>query len=289
MTNMSDDDGHDLVTGQVVAGQYEIDAPIGEGGMGEVYLAHDRSLGTRRRVALKVLSRRYVGMPAREKRFKNEAHFGGLLPMHTNLAATLRAGRIEDGRPYIVMEYVDGPAINGLSVVEERMIPPEEICRLARGVAEALRVVHDSGLVHRDLTPTNVLVTTIGGEWVPKLIDFSHSATFQGPRLQVGHPGRLTQPHETPGTPGYMPPEQVRNAYPAPSMDVFSFGVMLWELLAERHAFWQRDRMDYFEMQRNEPQGPPPLEERVPGLPRGIYELVADCTRLDPSKRPSAQ
>lgn len=288
MTATSDDTAHDLVSGQVVAGRYEIDRPLGEGGMGVVYLAHDRSLGSERRVALKILARRFVGKPARERRFANEARFAGRLVTHTNLATTLDAGRIEDGRPYIAMEYVDGPAINGLRVVTGRTLSPLEACRMARGVADALRVVHQAGLVHRDVTPTNVLMATVGGEWVPKLIDFSHSAAIDGPRLELGHPRRLTQPHETPGTPGYMSPEQIDNAYPAPSMDVFAFGVLLWELLAERFAFRQRDRADYFAKQRESPQGPPPLVEQRSGLPAGLYALIEACTHVDATKRPRA-
>jgi eukaryotic-like serine/threonine-protein kinase len=286
MIATSEDTAHDLVSGQVVAGRYEIDRPLGEGGMGVVYLAHDRSLGSERRVALKILARRFVGRPVRERRFANEARFAGRLSTHTNLATTLDAGRIEDGRPYIAMEYVDGPAINGLRVVTGRTIPPLEVCRMARGIADALRVVHQAGLVHRDLTPTNILMAAIGGEWVPKLIDFSHAAAVDGPRLELGHPSRLTQPHETPGTPGYMSPEQVGNAYPAPSMDVFAFGVVLWELLAERHAFRQRDRAEYFAKQREAPQSPPSLAEHRSGLPSALYELVDDCTNVDPTKRP---
>lgn len=288
MTATSDDTAHDLVSGQVVAGRYEIDRPLGAGGMGVVYLAHDRSLGSERRVALKILARRFVGRPVRERRFANEARFAGRLATHTNLATTLDAGRIEDGRPYIAMEYVDGPAINGLRVVTGRTLSPLEACRMARGIADALRVVHQAGLVHRDVTPTNVLMATVGGEWVPKLIDFSHSAAIDGPRLELGHPRRLTQPHETPGTPGYMSPEQIDNAYPAPSMDVFAFGVLLWELLAERFAFRQRDRAEYFAKQRETPQGPPPLGEHRSGLPAGLYELIEDCTNVDATKRPRA-
>jgi hypothetical protein len=288
MTATSEDTAHDLVAGQVIAGRYEIDRPLGEGGMGVVYLAHDRSLGSERRVALKILAGRFVGRPVRERRFANEARFAGRLATHTNLVTTLDAGRIEDGRPYIAMEYVDGPAINGLRVVTGRTIPALEICRMARGLADALRVVHQAGLVHRDLTPTNILMATVGGEWVPKLIDFSHAAAVDGPRLELGHPSRLTLPHETPGTPGYMAPEQVDNAYPAPSMDVFAFGVVLWELLAERHAFRQRDRAEYFTKQREAPEGPPSLAEHRSGLPSALYQLIEDCTAVDPLERPRA-
>ena len=283
------DESFDLVKGQLVAGRYEIERLVGEGGMGTVYLARDQHLDGRT-VALKVLHAHYVGRTTRERRFLNEAHFSALtgrLPYHTNIAATLDRGRMEDGRPFTVMEYVDGPAISGLSVVVGRRLSAAEVCDLARGIASAMQVFHEAGLVHRDLTPMNVLVATVGDQWVPKVIDLSHAASISGPKLQLGHPDRLTQPHEAPGTPGYMAPEQVACAYPSPSMDVFSFGVTLWELLADRHAYRERDRGPYFTLQRENPTPPPPLAEHRADLPRGLVRLVEACTDLDPSKRPT--
>lgn len=283
------DESSDLVKGQLVAGRYEIERLVGEGGMGTVYLARDQHLSGRT-VALKVLHAHYVGRTARERRFLNEAHFSALtgrLPYHTNIAATLDRGRMEDGRPFTVMEYVDGPAISGLSVVVGRPLSADEVCGLARGIASAMQVFHEAGLVHRDLTPMNVLVATVGEQWVPKVIDLSHAASLSGPKLQLGHPDRLTQPHETPGTPGYMAPEQVAGGYPSPSMDVFSFGVTLWELLADRHAYRERERGSYFRMQRENPKAPPPLDEHRAELPRALVRLVGACTDLDPSRRPT--
>lgn len=285
------DESSDLVKGQLVAGRYEILRLIGEGGMGTVYLAHDQHLPGRQ-VALKALHAHYVGRKDRELRFTNEASFSALtgrLPYHSNIAATIDTGRIDGRRPFIVMEYVDGPAISGLSVVTGRPLSASEVCGLADGVASAMRVFHDAGLVHRDLTPMNVLVATIGGQWVPKVIDLSHAASISGPKLQIGHPDRLTQPHEFPGTPGYMCPEQVAGRYPAPTMDIFSFGVMLWELLADRPAYPERDRAAYFDLQRKNPQPPPPLRDVRPDLPRSLHYLIDACTDMEPSRRPSPQ
>ncbi|MEX1366173.1 MAG: protein kinase [Nannocystaceae bacterium] len=283
------DESSDLFRGQLVAGRYEIERLVGEGGMGTVYLARDHHL-SERRVALKVLHARYVGRTAREQRFLNEAHFSALtgrLPYHTNIAATLDRGRMEDGRPFTAMEYVDGPAISGLSVVVGRQLSADEVCGLAHGIASAMEVLHDAGLVHRDLTPMNVLVATVGDQWIPKVIDLSHAASISGPKLQFGHPDRLTQPHEVPGTPGYMAPEQVASAYPSPAMDVFSFGVTLWELLTDRHSYRERDRGPYFTLQREHPKPPPSLAEHRAGLPSALVRLVEACTDIDPSKRPT--
>lgn len=285
------DEPTDLVQGQVIAGRYEVGRLVGEGGMGSVYLARDLNLGGRH-VALKALNPEYVGRPDRERRFENEALFSALsgrLPYHSNLAATLDSGRTDSGRPFIVMEYVDGPAISGLSVVVGRALTAEEVCHLARGVASALRVIHEAGLVHRDLTPTNVLVATVGGEWVPKVIDLSHAASVSGPKLHLGHPRRLTKPHEVPGTAGYMSPEQVESRYPAAAMDIFSFGVMLWEVLADRHAYRERDRGPYCELQRDSPRPPPSLREHRSHLPRSLYRLIEECTSVEPHERPTAQ
>lgn len=279
----------DLHAGQLVAGRYEIRRVVGEGGMGQVYLARDHSQPRQRRVALKVLSPRYLGKPHREERFANEARFSGCLPPHANLAATLGSGRVEDGRPFIAMEYVDGPAISGLPIATGRRLSPAEVCRLGHGIANALHLIHAAGLVHRDLTPTNILVPTVRGRWVPKIIDFSHAASVREPPLRLGHPRRLTRPNEVPGTPGYMPPEQACSADPTPAMDVFSLGIVLWELLADRPAYTLRDRAGYLRQQQYAPLPPPDLRHYREGLPGVLYELVEDCTHVDPHHRPSAQ
>jgi len=279
-----EEEGH-LAYRDVVDDRYEIERPLGHGGMGSVYLARDREF--HRKVAIKVLSLRHVGKPAREKRFENEARYAGRLPIHTNIATTIDTGRMPDGRPYIVMEYVEGPAISALSIFEGR--PPEllRMLELMCGVAEALSVMHAAGVVHRDLTPANILVTEIEGRSIAKVIDFSHAAA-DVPRLHVGDPRRLTGAHETLGTAGYMPPEQVRSDSPEPRMDIFAFGVVLWELLTDKQAFRHLRREDYIELQTKSPTAPPPLAELRKDLPASLCRLIDDCTHVHIAARPAA-
>lgn len=279
-----EDEGH-LAWGDVVDGRYEIQRPLGHGGMGSVYLARDREFD--RKVALKVLAVAHMGKVAREQRFENEARYAGRLPIHANIATTLDTGRMPNGRPYIVMEYVEGPAINVLSIFENRPLELVRMLELMCGVAEALSVMHRAGVVHRDLTPANILVTEIEGRSVAKVIDFSHAAA-DVPRLQVGDPRRLTGAHETLGTAGYMPPEQVRSDSPAPRMDVFAFGVVLWELLSNKQAFRNLQRDEYIELQTKNPTAPPPLAELRRDLPSALYRLVEDCTHVHIAARPAA-
>lgn len=278
------EDGH-LAWGDVVDERYEIHRPLGHGGMGSVYLARDREFD--RLVALKVLTPKYVGRPEREKRFDHEARYGGRIPHHTNIAMTIDAGRMANGRPYIVMEYVEGPAINVLAIFEGRKLELPRLLELMVGVAEALCAMHRVGVVHRDLTPTNILVTQVEGRSVAKVIDFSHAAA-DVPRLRVGDPRRLTGAHEIPGTPGYMPPEQVRSDPAEPRMDVFSFGIVLWELLSGKHAFRHLEREEYFELQASTPTAPEPLSKLRPDLPAALCRLVEDCTHIHIAARPSA-
>lgn len=279
-----EDEGH-LAWSDVVDGRYEIERPLGHGGMGSVYLARDREFD--RKIALKVLAITHMGKTAREQRFENEARYAGRLPIHANIATTLDTGRMANGRPYIVMEYVEGPAINVLSIFEDRPLELVRMLELMCGVAEALSVMHRAGVVHRDLTPANILVTEIEGRSVAKVIDFSHAAA-DVPRLRVGDPRRLTGAHETLGTAGYMPPEQVRSDSPAPRMDVFAFGVVLWELLSNKQAFRHLQRDEYIDLQTKNPTAPPPLAELRRDLPPSLYRLVEDCTHVHIAARPAA-
>lgn len=279
-----EDDGH-LAWGELIDGRYVIERPLGHGGMGSVYLARDREFS--RRVAIKVLALRYVGRPEREQRFDNEARYAGRLPLNENIATTLNAGRMPNGRPYIVMEHVEGPAINVLSIFEDRPLDLLRLLKLMQGVAEALCVMHRTGVVHRDLTPANILVTQVEGRSVAKVIDFSHAAA-DVPRLRLGDPRRLTGAHEVLGTAGYIPPEQVRNEPPDARMDVFSFGVVLWELLAGKPAFRHLETEEYFSLQTTHPTAPPPLGDLRPGLPSSLCRLVEDCTNVHIAARPAA-
>jgi len=200
-------------------GPYEILASIGAGGMGEVYRARDARLN--RFVAVKISAAQF------SERFEREAKAIAALN-HPNIC------QIYDiGTNYLVMEYIDGAPI--VSVERPQAIPPAEVVRLATQIAAALEAAHAKGIVHRDLKPANILVTTSG---VVKLLDFglarqSDDSATEGETKSIA----FTQVGTILGTPAYMSPEQAQGQLADARSDIFSFGVVLYEMLAGRRAF----------------------------------------------------
>lgn len=216
-------DRDDLI-GQRV-GKYKIEARIASGGMGTVYLAVRADEQFEQQVALKVVKR---GMDTEEilARFKAErqtlAHLN-----HENIARVIDGGMTGDGRPYLVMEYVKGEAID--EYCDRKELSIDERLRLFRTVCEAVRYAHQNLVVHRDLKPGNILVTEEG---VPKLLDFGIAKVLtrtRGPDVTAATERRLT--------PEYASPEQISGAMVTTSSDVYSLGVILYELLTGRRPF----------------------------------------------------
>jgi eukaryotic-like serine/threonine-protein kinase len=205
-------------------GNYEIICAIGEGGMGIVYLA-EQTQPVHREVALKVL-KPGIESTAILRRFESERQALALM-QHPNIATLHDAGTSAKGRPYFVMEYVDGLPITAAcdqrcSTIAERLALFAEVCR-------AVEHAHRKGVVHRDLKPANVVVTERDGRLTPKVVDFGiakaagmHST---GRTMATGF-GELL------GTPEYMSPEQAAGSAIGPASDIYSLGVMLYELLA---------------------------------------------------------
>src|SRR5580704_2120908 len=200
-------------------GPYEILAPIGKGGMGEVYRAHDARLN--RDVAIKVSGAQF------SERFEREAKAIAALN-HPNIC------QIYDVGPnYLVMEYVDGAPI--VSREQPQALSPAEALRLATQIAGALEAAHAKGIVHRDLKPANILVTTAG---VVKLLDFGLAKQSRGGVMgDETQTLGLTQAGTIMGTPAYMSPEQAEGVPADARSDIFSFGTVLYEMLAGRRAF----------------------------------------------------
>ena len=188
-------------------GPYEILAPIGAGGMGEVYKARDTRL--ERTVAIK------VGAAKFSERFEREARAVAALN-HPNIC-TLH----DVGADYLVMEYVDGATVSG-------PMPVEQALKLAIQIAGALEEAHSKGILHRDLKPSNILVTAKGAA---KLLDFGLA------KLAVDSDATQTMADGLMGTPMYMAPEQAEGKPADRRSDVFSFGAVLYEMLAGRRAF----------------------------------------------------
>ena len=218
-------DGARAPTGEDDFGRYQIVRPIGEGGMGTVYLAEQRE-PIRRRVALKVVK---LGMDTRQvlARFANERQALAMMD-HPNVARIFDAGATPKGRPYFVMEYIEGIPITQYCDAK-RMIVGQRL-KLFFAVCRAVQHAHQKGVIHRDLKPSNVLVMEHEGTPVPKVIDFGIAkATDQWAVEKT----LLTQFGQMVGTPDYASPEQaeVTTGDVDESSDVYSLGVLLYELL----------------------------------------------------------
>lgn len=267
--------------GEVVDGRFEIRAELGEGGMGHVFRAYDRSAG--REVALKLLIPRYLGRPERELRLFREAELGQRV-QHPNLVTYLDVGRLGlHAWPFLVMEFIDGGDL-GMRLIEGAL-EGRLATSVARQIAGAVHALHRAGIVHRDVTAMNVLFD--GGH--ATLIDLSHAGDLSLPKVPVGRPGRLTQLNEVPGTHHYMSREQA-NAEPAdPAMDVYAFGITLVHILTGR-APRGYGREAFIEMQRRGLIESPRIDPRIYAeAPVPLIELAHACVRQGAGDRPTME
>src|SRR5450830_1410952 len=212
-------------------GPYEVLGLVGSGGMGEVYRARDPTLN--RDVAIKILPEALAADPAALARFEREAQAVAQLS-HPNILAIHDFGR-HDEVAYAVTELLEGETLR--QRLEQGALPARKAVDLAAQMAEGLAAAHEKGIVHRDLKPENVFVT---GEGRVKLLDFglakqTNPVGGADSRLQTLE--RPTQPGTVMGTVGYMSPEQVRGEAADHRSDIFSFGAVLYEMLAGRQAF----------------------------------------------------
>ncbi len=215
----------DAMIGQRL-GAYQIVARLGGGGMGSVYRA-ERVEGFEQQVAIKLI-KRGMDSEAIVRRFRSEIHFQAALGKHPNIAKLLDAGTIPDGRPYFVMEYVDGQRIDEYCDRGRLHIPAR--LRLFDRVCDAVQFAHERAVIHRDLKPGNILVTAEG---VPKLIDFG-IAKLMDPESAIGAPDvldQLTRSGELVLTPEFASPEQVQGEPATTASDVYALGVVLYQLL----------------------------------------------------------
>jgi serine/threonine-protein kinase len=261
-------------------GAYEILAPIGSGGMGEVYQAHDTKLG--RDVAIKVLPEAFAHDPQRLSRFQREAKVLASLN-HPNIA-TIHGLEESKGTHYLVMELVAGETL-AERVKQEGAVPIEEALGIARQIAEALEAAHEKSIIHRDLKPANVKVTPEGKV---KVLDFGLAKAFAGEESgsDPSNPPTLSQAATLQGvilgTAAYMSPEQARGKAVDKRTDIWAFGCVLYELLTGKQAFNGEDITDILAaVVRAEPDW-----NRLPeSTPHSIRALLRRCLQKDKTLR----
>ena len=246
-------------------GKYRIVRVVGEGGMGRVYEATDPVIN--RRVAVKTISQTVLQDADTRARFLREAQAAGQLS-HPNLITIFDVGE-EDGAPFIVMEYLEGEELT--RVIAKRQLTLDAKLQLIIEVCQGLAYAHAKGLVHRDIKPANIFVTT-GNQ--AKILDFG---------LARGTASELTQTGRVVGTPSYMAPEQVRGDKVDHRSDIFSVGVVLYELLSGHKAF-KGDTVAATIFQVLERQ-PDSLQQLDPNMPPGIWKVVERAIAKDPGAR----
>jgi eukaryotic-like serine/threonine-protein kinase len=253
-------------------GAYRIETVLGEGGMGVVYRALDTKLN--RPVAVKFLSDDLADAASR-RRFQREAQTASSLN-HPHILTVLDAGEI-DGRQYLVTEFVDGGTLRDWSRAEKRGWA--QIVELLVGVADGLAAAHDAGILHRDIKPANILVAKNG---YAKLADFGLAKLAGGNEGQVTRTSTelATRPGLAIGTVAYMSPEQAAGKPLDARSDIFSFGMVLYELLAGQRPFAGAN--DLALMQNIIHGTPQPLSAEIPVALRGVVEKALD---KDPAHR----
>jgi serine/threonine protein kinase len=265
-----------LASGQRL-GPYEIVAPLGAGGMGEVYRALDTRL--RREVAVKVLPGEVGAHPDRLRRFEQEARAAAALN-HPGVLAVHDFG-VEAGAPYLVTELLQGETLR--EALGRGPLPLAKALALARQLLDALATAHEHGIVHRDLKPENVFLTRAGQA---KILDFGLAKLTEVPGSDLANAPTVaggTQTGMVVGTAGYMAPEQVRGVAVDQRADLFAMGVVLYECLTGERPFHGASAVETLHaILRDEP---PPLSTRVATLPAGLDAVVARALAKETTAR----
>ncbi|MBI5479244.1 MAG: serine/threonine-protein kinase [Deltaproteobacteria bacterium] len=262
-----------LPAGQRV-GAYEVIAPLGAGGMGEVYRARDPRLD--REVAIKVLSADVAGDADRLRRFEQEARSVGALN-HPHVLAVHDFG-VHEGAPYMVMELLEGETLR--QKLRAGSVPWRRALGWGREIASGLAAAHEKGIVHRDLKPENLFITKDGRV---KILDFGLARTTVRTGSGADSTVPATEPGAMLGTAGYMAPEQVRGRPADARADVFSFGAVLYEALAGRRAFVGESLVEQSHAILH--AEPVALADSGVMVPPGVERVVRRCLEKDPAER----
>jgi eukaryotic-like serine/threonine-protein kinase len=259
-------------------GQYEIRLPLGAGGMGEVYRAHDTRLD--REVAIKVLPESLTSHPDRLRRFEQEARAAAALN-HPNILAVYQMATHE-GVSYMVTELLEGETLR--ERLQRGAIPLRKAIGYAVQIAHGLAAAHEKGIVHRDLKPENLFITKDGRV---KILDFG-LAKLTRPQTASADGKTVTLPQHTEpgvvmGTVGYMSPEQLRGQAADPRSDIFAFGSIFYEMVTGKPAFRKPTSADTMAaILTGEPQS---ISQLAPSVPAGLQRVVHRCLEKNAEQR----
>lgn len=254
--------------GTMIGGRYRVVAKLGRGGMGEVYRAEDLTLD--QEVALKFLPVELASDPAALARFHAEVRLARQVS-HPNVCRVFDIG-MADGAPFITMEYVDGEDLSSL-IRRVGRFPQDKGVEIARQICAGLASAHEQGLLHRDLKPANILMD---GRGRIRIADFGLASVA----------GEVQGSDARSGTPAYMAPEQLAGGEPTVKSDIYSMGLVLYEVFTGKRAY---DATTVAELQRQRSAGPPTIPTAlVKELDPAVERVILRCIDKDPAKRPGS-
>jgi eukaryotic-like serine/threonine-protein kinase len=253
---------------QLVDNRYRLVRPLGSGGMADVYLAHDSIL--ERDVALKVMSTRYASDDEFVERFKREAQSAAALS-HANIVSIFDRGESEDGTYYIAMEYLPGGTLKD-RIMSKGALPPRTAAAVALQIAEALCTAHERGVIHRDIKPHNILITESGDV---KVTDFGIA--------RAASSSTMTRTGSILGTAHYISPEQAMGEPVGPASDLYSLGVVLYEMLTGELPYDAETPLGIAMKHVNGHLQPP--KALNPRVPDGINAITCRLLAKDPEDR----
>lgn len=257
--------------GSLLAGRYQLEAVLGEGGMATVYRARHTLID--RPVAVKVLSPRLSRDMGLRERFRREAKNAAQLA-HPNIVEIFDSGETDDGSAYLVMELLVGESLQ--QIIEAGAVEVRRAVNIGAQVARALARAHDFQVIHRDLKPDNIFVVEGSGSEIVKLLDFGIARSMAD--------SRLTSTGDVFGTPQYMAPERVTSIDAGPAADLYALGVILFEMVCGRLPFEADDIPGFFIKHMQEE--PPRPSSIIANIPRRLESLILSLLEKDPGKRP---
>src|ERR687895_90912 len=253
---------------QLVDNRYRLVRPLGSGGMADVYLAHDSILD--RDVALKVMSTRYASDDEFVERFKREAQSAAALS-HANIVSIFDRGESEDGTYYIAMEYLPGGTLKD-RIMSKGALPPRTAAAVALQMAEALRAAHERDVIHRDVKPRNILITDSGDV---KVTDFGIA--------RAASSSTMTRTGSILGTAHYISPEQAMGEPVGPASDLYSLGIVLYEMLTGELPYDADTPLGIAMKHVNGRLSSP--KEIDPSIPAGINAITCRLLAKSPDER----